>query len=125
MTTPSIKLHGFRLSGHAHRARLFLSLLGLPFENIDVDLPNKAHKSPAFLAMDKNNGKVLWSDNSPGANVLHGQWSSPAYGKLGGVDQVLFGGGDGWLYSFDPKGDNGKAKLLWKFDCNCLHDCTQ
>ena len=52
MTTPSIKLHGFRLSGHAHRARLFLSLLGLPFENIDVDLPNKAHKSPAFLAMN-------------------------------------------------------------------------
>jgi outer membrane protein assembly factor BamB len=35
------------------------------------------------------------------------------------VPQVLFGGGDGWLYSFAPEGDgNGKAKLLWKFDCN-------
>ena len=38
---------------------------------------------------------------------------------LGGVPQVIFGGGDGWLYSFVPEGDgNGKAKLLWKFDCN-------
>ncbi|CAK9012840.1 Outer membrane biogenesis protein BamB, partial [Durusdinium trenchii] len=33
--------------------------------------------------------------------------------------QVFFGGGDGWLYSFDPAGDgNGNSKLLWKFDCN-------
>jgi outer membrane protein assembly factor BamB len=31
---------------------------------------------------------------------------------------VIFGGGDGWLYSFDPRGENGKSKLLWKFDCN-------
>jgi outer membrane protein assembly factor BamB len=38
---------------------------------------------------------------------------------LGGVPQVLFGGGDGWLYSFDARGDgNGKSKMLWKFDCN-------
>ena len=68
--------------------------------------------------MDKNTGRVLWSDNSPGENILHGQWSSPAYGVLGGVPQVIFGGGDGWLYSFDPQGQDGKSKLLWKFDCN-------
>lgn len=38
---------------------------------------------------------------------------------LGGVTQVIFGGGDGWLYSFnaDPK-EKGKAELLWKLDCN-------
>jgi outer membrane protein assembly factor BamB len=74
--------------------------------------------APSFVAMDLYTGKVLWTDNSPGENVLHGQWSSPAYGVLGGQEQVLFAGGDGWLYSFDPQGDNGKAKLLWKFDCN-------
>jgi len=61
----------------------------------------------------------LWTDKSPGLNILHGQWSSPAYAVLGGVPQVIFGGGDGWLYSFDPAGDgHGKSKLLWKFDCN-------
>ena len=67
----------------------------------------------------KNTGKVLWTDKSPGLNILHGQWSSPTAGKLGGVEQILFAGGDGWLYSFDPKGDGkGNSKLLWKFDCN-------
>jgi len=74
--------------------------------------------APSFLAMNKNTGEVLWSDKSPGTNIMHGQWSSPAYGVLDGVEQVIFAGGDGWLYSFDPKGENGKSKLLWKFDCN-------
>jgi outer membrane protein assembly factor BamB len=68
--------------------------------------------------MDRRSGKVLWTDSSPGANVLHGQWSSPAYGTLGGVEQAIFGGGDGWLYSFSARGKDGKAELLWKFDCN-------
>jgi glutathione S-transferase len=31
---------------------LFLSLLGLPFESIDVDLAQKQHKTPDFLAMN-------------------------------------------------------------------------
>lgn len=74
--------------------------------------------APSFVALNKNTGAVLWTDKSPGMNVMHGQWSSPAYGVFGGVEQVLFAGGDGWLYSFDPKGENGKSKLLWKFDCN-------
>ena len=77
-----------------------------------------APDAPSFFAMDKNSGKVLWTDKSPGLNILHGQWSSPTYGVLGAVPQVLFAGGDGWLYSFDPSGADGKSKLLWKFDCN-------
>lgn len=74
--------------------------------------------APSFMGINRTTGEVVWSDNSPGVNILHGQWSSPGYGVLGGVPQVLFGGGDGWLYSFDPQGENGKSKLLWKFDCN-------
>lgn len=81
-----------------------------------ISLPQPT--APSFVAMNMHTGEVLWTDNSPGENVLHGQWSSPGYGVFGGQEQVLFAGGDGWLYSFDPKGDNGKAKLLWKFDCN-------
>jgi len=77
-----------------------------------------AHDAPCFVALDKVTGAVLWTDNSPGTNVLHGQWSSPAHSVLGGVPQVIFAGGDGWLYSFDPQGEGGKSKLLWKFDCN-------
>jgi outer membrane protein assembly factor BamB len=81
-----------------------------------VTLPEE--DAPSFLCIDKAKGSVIWTDNSPGANVLHGQWSSPAYGIFGGQAQVLFGGGDGWLYSFDPEGSGSKSKLLWKFDCN-------
>lgn len=47
-----IRLHTFVLSGHAHRAELFLSLLGLPFERIEVDLVRKAQKLPDFLALN-------------------------------------------------------------------------
>ncbi len=86
---------------------------------------DEAHKliaqpnAPSFLALNKNTGAVQWSDKSPGNNIMHGQWSSPAVGILGGVEQALFGGGDGWLYSFDAKGgEKGQSKLLWKFDCN-------
>lgn len=77
-----------------------------------------AAEAPSFICLNKNTGKIVWTDNSPGKYILHGQWSSPAYGVLGGVPQVLFGGGDGWLYSFAAEGENGKSKLLWKFDCN-------
>jgi outer membrane protein assembly factor BamB len=83
-----------------------------------VNLP--APSAPSFVALDKNTGKVLWTDNSPGENVLHGQWSSPAYANLGGVNQVIFGAGDGWIYSFDAdkSAATGKPVLLWKFDAN-------
>lgn len=47
-----MKLYHFPLSGHAHRARLFLSLLGLPHEVVDVDLKSGEHKTPAFLTMN-------------------------------------------------------------------------
>ncbi|HEX6956840.1 MAG TPA: glutathione S-transferase [Ferrovibrio sp.] len=52
MTKPAqpIKLYRFALSGHAHRAELFLSLLGLPFERINIDLAKGEQKTPAFLA---------------------------------------------------------------------------
>ena len=83
-----------------------------------VNLPAPA--APSFVALDKNTGKVIWTDNSPGENVLHGQWSSPTYAVLGGVPQVLFGAGDGYVYSFDvvKSAEQGKPVLLWKFDCN-------
>ena len=78
-----------------------------------------APEAPSFIALDKRTGKLIWADNSPGRNILHGQWSSPAFAVLGGQPQALFAGGDGWLYSFLAKpAEGGKPKLLWKFDCN-------
>ena len=59
-----------------------------------------APDAPSFIALDKQTGKLVWADNSPGHNILHGQWSSPAFAVLGGVPQAIFPGGDGWVYSF-------------------------
>lgn len=47
-----MKLYDLPLSGHAHRARLFLSLIGLPYETVPVDLRGGEHKSPAFLKLN-------------------------------------------------------------------------
>lgn len=88
---------------------------GLDESHINLPQPN----APSFIAMDKTTGEVYWTDKSPGTNILHGQWSSPTVAHLGGVDQVIFGGGDGWVYSFKAdKGKDGKPELLWKFDAN-------
>ncbi len=86
---------------------------------VDTNDRIPAPEAPSFIALDKESGKVVWSDNSPGRNILDGQWSSPAFAVLGGVPQVIFAGGDGWIYSFQRGASpDGKARLLWKFDCN-------
>jgi outer membrane protein assembly factor BamB len=83
-----------------------------------VDEDDNTTDAPSFICLNKETGELVWADSSSSLNVLHGQWSSPAYAELGGVGQVVFGGGDGWIYSFDAAGEKGKGKLLWKFDCN-------
>lgn len=51
-STGRLRLHGFSLSGHAHRVQLFLSLLQLPYELIEVNLAQRAHKRAEFLALN-------------------------------------------------------------------------
>lgn len=73
-----------------------------------------APRSPSFLAVNKNTGKVVWQDNSPGEAILHGQWFSAALGAVDGVQQVFFPGGDGWIYAFNAR----TGEKLWTFDLN-------
>lgn len=107
---------------------------GVNEDHLNVPSP----RAPSFIRIDKNTRKVTWQNNMPtirlvevakegatiskeyfkrlvnlGELVQHGQWSNPAYAVVDGQPQVVFPGGDGWIYSFDPSG-----KLLWKFDCN-------
>lgn len=70
--------------------------------------------APAFIAVNKKTGKLAWDKNYPKRKTLHGQWSSPSYGVIAGRPQVIFGGGDGWVYSLNPK----DGEILWKFDMN-------
>ncbi|CAN7272760.1 glutathione S-transferase [Pseudoduganella sp. LjRoot289] len=66
-----MKLYSHPISGHVHRARLFLSLLGLEHEVINVDLMKGEHKSPEFLRLNRfgqlpvlDDGGVVVSDSN-------------------------------------------------------------
>ncbi len=47
-----IKLYGLKLSGNSYKVRLFLELLKLEYEWIEVDFANGEHKSPSYLALN-------------------------------------------------------------------------
>jgi outer membrane protein assembly factor BamB len=106
---------------------------GVDEGHINVPAP----QAPSWICVNKTNGKVIWKNNTPSAKLLevpkegdqesffkrlvdrgellqHGQWSNPAYAVVNGQAQVVFPGGDGWVYALEPD----KGKLIWKFDCN-------
>jgi outer membrane protein assembly factor BamB len=71
-------------------------------------------RAPSLIAVDKRSGEVVWRAIGPGEQVLHGQWSSPVAADVSGRIQVLFGGGDGWLRSFDA----ASGHEIWRFNGN-------
>jgi len=71
-------------------------------------------KAPAIIALDKKTGKLAWQDNSVEDRILHGQWSTPSAGRIGGVDQVVSAQGDGWVRGYEA----ATGKKLWEFDMN-------
>lgn len=83
---------------------------GVDEAHLNIPMPD----APDFLAVNMKDGSIAWQSNIVGNKILHGQWSSPAYGVIGGTPQAIFAGGDGWCYSFEAK----TGKLLWKFDLN-------
>jgi outer membrane protein assembly factor BamB len=77
-----------------------------------VNVPSP--RAPAIIAVDKTTGKLAWEDNPVGEKILHGQWSSPAVGRVGDTVQVVIGQGDGWVRGYEAK----TGKRLWEFDLN-------
>ncbi|MEL6312136.1 MAG: glutathione S-transferase [Pseudomonadota bacterium] len=103
-----MKLYHHPLSGHSHRARLFLALIGADVEVIDVDLAAGEHKSPEFLALNrfgqlpvlvdgdtviadsnailvyaaKKFGRTDWLPEAPAAASAVQRWLSVAAGQI-------------------------------------------
>ncbi|MCS7045667.1 MAG: PQQ-binding-like beta-propeller repeat protein [Gemmataceae bacterium] len=75
-------------------------------------------KAPSFLALDKNDGKVVWQSNLPGDEIIEGQWSNPSLARVNGQDQVIFPGGDAYLYGLEL----ATGKLIWKMNCQPERD---
>lgn len=81
-----IRLYRHPVSGHAHRVQLFLSLLGLPVELIDVDLLKGAHRQPEFLAKNPlgqvpviEDGKVTLADSNAILVYLATKYGDPSW----------------------------------------------
>jgi len=71
-------------------------------------------RAPSLIAVDKRTGELVWRAIGAGDKVLHGSWSSPVAVNVNGQTEVLFGGGDGWLRSYDA----ATGHELWRFDGN-------
>ncbi|WP_426240161.1 glutathione S-transferase family protein [Pararhizobium sp. DWP1-1-3] len=103
-----MKLFYHPLSGHSHRARLFLSLTGQRFDLVEVDLAKGEHKQPEFLRLNtfgqvpvlvdgdttiqdsngiiiylaKKLGKNDWLPEDPAGAAKVQRWLSIAAGQL-------------------------------------------
>ena len=63
-----MKLYDLELSGNSYRARLFLSLLGIRYDLVPVNLMKGEHRQPWFLALNPrgqvptldDDGTVVW-----------------------------------------------------------------
>src|SRR5690349_16781515 len=77
-----------------------------------VNIPSP--RAPALIALNKLTGKLVWEDNSVEDRILHGQWSTPAVGEIGGVVQVVSAQGDGQVRGYEAL----TGKKLWEFDTN-------
>lgn len=68
MPAKPLILHGFPLSGHAHRVEMLLRMLDLPFVHLPIDLRGGEQKQPEFLMKNPfgqipvldDNGTVIW-----------------------------------------------------------------
>lgn len=80
--------------------------------------------SPALIALDQKTGQLIGEEASGvSERVLHASWSSPAYGEVAGKPMIVWGGGDGFAYGFNPKPEIGPdgyeiLKEVWRYDGN-------
>jgi outer membrane protein assembly factor BamB len=94
---------------------------GQDWSHLNIPAPN----APTLVCLDKATGKYLGEEQSGiSPNIMHCTWSSPALGEVDGKDAVIFGGGDGKLYAFNPVSkpdkDDPEIKILpeiWKYNC--------
>ena len=134
-----MKLYFHPISGHAHRARLFLSLIGADVEIVDVDLAKGQHKSSEYLTLNrfgqvplldddgvivpdsnaimiyaaKKFGRTDWLPEDPAAAAAVQRWLSVAAG------QIAFGPAAARLVTifnagFNPEEVIGRAHAILK-----------
>lgn len=94
---------------------------GMDWSHTNIPAP----LAPALVSVDAETGKLLGEEMSGVTErVLHASWSSPTLAKINDKEILLWGGGDGFAYGFDPKPVRNEEeeldvfKELWKIDAN-------
>lgn len=83
--------------------------------------------APTLAVLDARTGRLVATDGERiGQRTLHGNWSSPSCGEVGGSKLIFFCGGDGFLYAFDAPSKEGvegvkTLRKVWSADCNPPH----
>ncbi len=92
-------------------------------DDVHKTIPNP--EAPSLIVLNKMTGELVATDGETiGRRMFHGHWSSPVAATVDGKTIVLFGGGDGVLYAFEPvtapssDGAPFMLKKVWQHDCN-------
>ena len=79
--------------------------------------------APSLIVLDKRTGALVAEDDEKiGQRLFKGQWSSPSLCRVGGKPLIIYGGGDGLCYAFEPvapapAGKVAMLKKVWAADC--------
>jgi outer membrane protein assembly factor BamB len=80
--------------------------------------------APSLIVVDKHTGRLLATDDERiGTRLYKGQWSSPTLCQAGGRTLIIYPGGDGLCYAFEPLASPPPAgrstlKKVWAVECN-------
>jgi outer membrane protein assembly factor BamB len=93
---------------------------GVDWSHLNIPAPF----APSFAMLNKNTGEVIGEETSEvSKRLLHASWSSPSLATVGGKQMIVWGGGDGWAYGFDPvpyqhKDGFPALKEIFRYDAN-------
>ncbi len=80
----------------------------------------RAPDAPSLVVLDKNTGELVATDREGiGPNIFHCTWSSPALARQRDRELILFAGGNGICYAFnpaDPHQRNAALNKVWWYD---------
>jgi outer membrane protein assembly factor BamB len=123
-----IKEQGVRQHDSAHGSPLLLGEFLYVNTSNGVDDSHKhiaAPDAPSLIVLDKATGRLVARDDEHiGPRIFHSTWSAPALAEVNGKPLILFCGGDGVVYAFEPvqspppAGDVARLKKVWWFDCD-------
>lgn len=94
---------------------------GMDWSHTNIPAP----LAPALVAINAETGELVGEELSGVTErVLHASWSSPTLAEIGDRKVIVWGGGDGFAYGFDPVPVHNEEegidvfKELWRYDCN-------